>query len=123
MAKDVGEDVGEVGDMSQEELANALGSAQPRPRFRNCIVCDSSDFSDSGAIIVFEFPGYGVEIFTLPPERKSLWEVEAQRLYERGGVPRWLCAACHHEGKSDKPEEIAHKKIATSSVSKPNTKG
>ena len=94
----------DVGDMSNEELASAFGSRQPRPRFRNCIVCDRTDFSNDGAIIVFEFPGYGVEIFTLPPERKSLWEVEAQRLYERGGVPRWLCAACHHGAEKPQTE-------------------
>lgn len=65
------------------------------PLADNCIVCDR-DVSEEDHIIVFEFAGFGVEVFTFPARRQSVWEDFAVRLVSMGGIPRNLCDHCHH---------------------------
>lgn len=71
------------------------------PATKNCIVCDGTEHDDDKRrIVVFEFPGFGLECFTFPDNRKSVWEAQAHKFVALGGVPRFLCGACHHVPRS-----------------------
>lgn len=65
------------------------------PDTSNCIVCDRQVDPNDG-IVVFEFHGYGVEIFTFPKGRNSVWEKKALEQVQKGALPRWLGNGCHH---------------------------